>query len=125
MRDVIAGKREKYEEHVEYFEHDSHMDVITGDVHSHSSDRRRAMTRKVNLIYIGNHFVLSCCGSCPRPRSSFRENISVHAHNLRTVFCVVNVFKSIVKRYMVEPHDLALYAGYAKANETIGCHVNV
>lgn len=36
-------------------------------------------------------------------------SVSVHANCLRAAFCVSNVLKSILKRYMVEAHALKRY----------------
>lgn len=59
MHDVIISDREKDKEHVDDCKNDPHMDFINEDVHSNSSERRREMRKKVDLIYVRINFFLA------------------------------------------------------------------
>lgn len=82
VHDVIISDCGNDGEHVENWEHDPVQNLITEDVQLNIPDRKREMRRKVNLIDVGNTFVLSYCGRRPPKTSSIGENISVHTNCL-------------------------------------------
>lgn len=107
-------------------ENKSAEDVRTGDEELFSSDKKRHIMRKVNLIYVGINFVLGYCSRCTPTRSSTGDNISVHAHFLRVAFCFANVLKSILKRYMVQSYALKLYPeiNVSELDRRVSCDEN-
>lgn len=65
------------------------------------SERKREVKRKVNIINVGINFLMFYCGRRTTARYSIGENIYVHVNILIAAFCVENVLRSILNRYMV------------------------
>lgn len=109
LHDVIISDGEEDEQCVDDVEEEemNKFNALNGT--PNTSDRRRELRRKVNLIDVGVNFVLSYCGRCPSAKSSIGENIAAHPHYLRASYCIASVLKAIVTRYIVDSHAITVY----------------